>query len=139
LASSGDPSASASTRNPACSGTLSGKEPSVYAADWLARCSGFKTPVSLESADCLLRFRPKDAVARLAPRPLLLLHGAGNRLNPVSESIELHRRAGEAKELVILEGVGHTEWMYDWDPTFMKLVAIVRRFLENALAVPAAA
>jgi hypothetical protein len=24
--------------------------------------------------------------------------------------------------------------MYDWDPTFMKLVAIVRRFLETALA-----
>jgi uncharacterized protein len=63
-----------------------------------------------------------------------LLHGAGIRLNPVSESIELHRRAGEAKELVILEGVGHTEWMYDWDPTFMKLVAIVRRFLETAPA-----
>jgi uncharacterized protein len=104
-----------------------------YAADELMGYAGFGTPVSLESADFLLRFRPEEDVAQIAPRPLLLVHGADNRLNPASESIELHRRAGEPRELVLLDGVGHTEWMYDGNPTFTRLIATVRGFLEHAL------
>jgi uncharacterized protein len=61
------------------------------------------------------------------------VHGADNRLNPASESIELHRRAGEPRELVLLDGVGHTDWMYDGNPTLTRLIATVRGFLEHAL------
>jgi alpha-beta hydrolase superfamily lysophospholipase len=114
-------------------------ETSEYAADELARYDGFGIPVSLESADSMLRFRPEESVAAIAPRPLLLVHGADNRLNPASESAELYRRAREPKDLVVLDGVGHTEWMYDGNPTFARLVGIVRRFLEDSLQAARAA
>jgi fermentation-respiration switch protein FrsA (DUF1100 family) len=94
---------------------------------------GFGSEVTLESVDLLLRFRPEDAVHRLAPRPLLLVHGADNRLHSPDEARELHRRAGEPKELVLLEGVGHTEWMADDDEAFLRLGTLVRKFLQESL------
>jgi pimeloyl-ACP methyl ester carboxylesterase len=109
-----------------------------YVVSELVPHPSFGTPVSLQSADLILRFRPEDVVARIAPRPILLVHGAENGLNPPEESIELHRRAREPKELVMLEGAGHTEWMYDRHPTFERLVATVRRFLTEGVASAAA-
>lgn len=104
-----------------------------YVVHELARYPGFGTPVTLESAELLLRFRPEDVVARLAPRPLLLVHGAENDLHSPDESRELYRRAGEPKELVLLPGCGHTEWMYDEHPKFRRLVALIGRFLQETL------
>ncbi len=104
-----------------------------YVVDELARYPGFGSEVTLESAELLLRFRPEDVVARLAPRPLLLVHGAENDLHSPEESRELYRRAGEPKELVLLPGCGHTEWMYDEHPDFRRLVTLIGRFLEDGL------
>lgn len=104
-----------------------------YVSEELTRYPGFGTPVSLESAELLLRFRPEDVVARLASRPLLIVHGAENDLHPPSEAVELHRLAAGPKELVLLEGAGHTEWMYDDHPTFLRLVGTIERFLQAAL------
>lgn len=108
-----------------------------YVLDELAPHPGFGTEVTLESAELLFRFRPEDAVGRVAPRPLLLVHGAENDLHSPDESRELYRRAGDPKELVLLPGCGHTEWMYDEHPDFGRLVTLIERFLEDALA-PAA-
>jgi alpha-beta hydrolase superfamily lysophospholipase len=104
-----------------------------YVEDELFKTDGFGTRIALESADLLFRFRPVEAVHRLAPRPLLLVHGSANRLYLPSESEELYRRAGEPKRLELVEG-GHTEWMYDDHPTFKRLVEIIREFLADALA-----
>lgn len=101
----------------------------------LYKADGYGADVSLESADYLLRFRPEAFVDRIAPRPLLLVHGAENKLHFPAESEELHRRAGEPRELVLLEGKGHTEWMLDGDPTFIHVAALVRTFLDASLAV----
>jgi pimeloyl-ACP methyl ester carboxylesterase len=106
-----------------------------YADDELRRYAGFGTSVSLESAAALLDFRPEALVGRLAPRPLLLVHGSENRLNPPEESVELHRLAGEPKELVLVPGAGHTEWMYDDHPTFRRVAALTLSFLVRALGV----
>src|SRR5437016_1951892 len=57
--------------------------------------AGFGTEVSLESADFLLRFRPAAVVDRIAPRPLLLIHGEENLLHSPVESRDLYERAGE--------------------------------------------
>ena len=46
-------------------------------------------------------------VAGIAPRPLLLLHGSQDDLIPVEQAWELHRAAGEPKEIRIIEGAGH--------------------------------
>jgi len=104
-----------------------------YAHDELERYAGFGSEVTLESAASLLDFRPEALVSRISPRPLLLVHGSDNRLNPPAESVELHRLAGEPKELVLLPGAGHTEWMYDDHPTFRQVAELTRSFLERSL------
>ena len=104
-----------------------------YVETELYRTAGFGAAVSLESGEQLLRFRPEEAVARIAPRPLLLVHGEDNRLHLPQESLELHRLAGEPKELVLVAGAGHTEWMHDDNPTFVEVVEVVRRFLDESL------
>jgi len=58
---------------------------------------------------------PLDAVGRIAPRPLLLLHGEADRLVPVSDSRALLAAAGEPAELWTLPGAGHGA-LYETDP-----------------------
>jgi alpha-beta hydrolase superfamily lysophospholipase len=99
----------------------------------LYRTAGFGTGVTLESADHLLRFRPEAAVDRIAPRPLLLVHGDRNELHSPDESRELYRRAGDPKRLVLLEDAGHTEWMFDEHTTFQRLADELVGFLTGAL------
>lgn len=105
-----------------------------YVGDQLYRAPGFGTGVTLESADLLLRFTPESAVHRIAPRPLMIVHGAENGLHPPHEARSLFERASEPKELVMLEGKGHTEWMFDEDPTFQEVVGKLGGFFEKALS-----
>ncbi|MGH9068312.1 MAG: alpha/beta hydrolase, partial [Acidimicrobiales bacterium] len=104
-----------------------------YVGDELYKAHGFGSGVTLESADYLLRFRPELEVDRIAPRPLLLIHGTHNRLHPVTESEELHRRAADPKELVLLDGAGHTEWMFDDHPLFRSVADRIEGFLSASL------
>lgn len=46
-------------------------------------------------------------VGRIAPRPLLIVHGSQDELVPVAQAHELYAAAGQPKELVVLEGTGH--------------------------------
>ena len=114
-----------------------------YVGDELYRAHGFGTGVTLESADQLLRFSPEAVVDRLAPRPLLVVHGAENGLHRPEEAHALYEHAGEPKQLVLLEGKGHTEWMFDEDPTFKEVVGHLDTFFTEAFrsasAAPAAA
>jgi pimeloyl-ACP methyl ester carboxylesterase len=70
----------------------------------------YDTPVSYETFEAMLRFRAELVVDRIAPRGLLLFHGGANTLHLPSESEGLYARAGEPKELVILEGKPHLYW-----------------------------
>jgi alpha-beta hydrolase superfamily lysophospholipase len=105
----------------------------VYVQDELTKAAGFGSGVTLESADYLFRFRPADVVHRIAPRPLFLAHGERNELYAADESRELHRLAGDNAELLLLEGVGHTEWMFDEHPTYQLLLQHWAAFLADAL------
>ncbi|MGH3666225.1 MAG: alpha/beta hydrolase [Egibacteraceae bacterium] len=104
-----------------------------YVEAELYKTPGFGTGVTLESADALLRFRPELVADRIAPRPLLLIHGADNRLYPPEESEQLHRRAGGHGELVLLKGRGHTEWMVSEHPTFRRVADRLAQFFADAL------
>ena len=55
----------------------------------------------------LTDFRPVLAVERIAPRPLLIIHGDADSAVPVHHAEELFAAAGEPKELWRLAGVGH--------------------------------
>jgi hypothetical protein len=104
-----------------------------YVETELYKTAGYGAAVSLESGEQLLRFRPEASVGRISPRPLLLVHGEDNRLHLPAESLELHRRAQEPKELVLVAGAGHTEWMHDEHPTFLEIAGVIRRFLDASL------
>jgi pimeloyl-ACP methyl ester carboxylesterase len=105
-----------------------------YVEEQLYRAPGFGTGVTLESAEYLLRFAPERMVARLAPRPLLIVHGAQNELHKPVEARSMFDNAGEPKQLELLENSGHTEWMFDDNPTFKRVVGLLEEFLEMALA-----
>lgn len=52
---------------------------------------------------------PLNAIARISPRPVLLVHGEADPLIPASESHALFAAAGEPKELWVVPGAGHTQ------------------------------
>lgn len=79
--------------------------------------------------------RPLDAVAALAPRPFLLLHGTADTVIPVSHAHQLYAAAGEPKELVVYEGAGHCGGYFVDRPAY---VAKVAAFFDAALAAPSA-
>lgn len=103
-----------------------------YVDEHLYRAPGFGSGVTLESADYLLRFEPVDVVHRLAGRPLLIVHGAENQLHKVEEAHDLFCHAADPKELEVLPGLGHTEWMFDDDPTFGRVIDRVDTFFRSA-------
>jgi putative redox protein len=54
----------------------------------------------------LRRFRPVDAARRVAPRPLLVMHGDDDESVPVTDARQLAEAHGAA-ELRVFEGAGH--------------------------------
>ena len=50
---------------------------------------------------------PIKYIAGIAPRPLLLVHGSQDETVEVSHACRLYDKAGESKQIVIVEGVGH--------------------------------
>ena len=60
--------------------------------DWMA---GFNQVYSLQW------------VAKLAPRPILIIHGAEDDIVPVESSRDLFHSAEEPKDMVIIQGAGH--------------------------------
>ena len=50
---------------------------------------------------------PIEHVAKIAPRPLLLVHGDKDETVGVSHARRLYERAGEPKRMVIIDGAGH--------------------------------
>lgn len=102
-----------------------------YVGEELYKAPGFGAGVNLESADYLLRFRPEEQAAKLTNQPLLVVHGAENQLHKVEEAHALYNSAAGAKRLEILEGKGHTEWMFDDDPTFKHMIELIDSFFTD--------
>lgn len=73
---------------------------------------------------------PLSAVARVAPRPLLLIAPRNDQLISWRQSLRLFKAAGEPKELMIVEGAGHAE-AYAVDPEAYKrrVLDFLRRHL----------
>lgn len=52
-------------------------------------------------------FQPEEMIGRISPRPVLLLHGAGDSVTPATESMELFKRARPPVELHLIDGADH--------------------------------
>ena len=50
---------------------------------------------------------PIEHIAEIAPRPLLLVHGNQDELVDVSHAYKLYDKAGEPKQIIIVDGAGH--------------------------------
>jgi len=62
---------------------------------------------SVETAEAFLSFNPETEVAKVAPRPLMLIHAAEDFVVPAEGSMELFRKAGKNAELYLISGVDH--------------------------------
>jgi uncharacterized protein len=109
---------------------------SQYVEAELYKAPGFGSQVTLEAADYLLRFQPDRLAERISPRPVLLVHGADNDLYGVAEARAIYEQAREPKQIVVIDGAGHTEWMFDDHPTYRRLLALLRSFFQSSLNVP---
>jgi alpha-beta hydrolase superfamily lysophospholipase len=105
-----------------------------YVERELYKDSGFGFPVTCHAGEQLLRFSVEHLVGRIAPRPLFLAHGAANDLYPPDEAQRLFDLAGEPRELHLMEGAGHSEWMHDGNQTFQQLIGLIDGFLRRSLA-----
>lgn len=59
------------------------------------------------TAESMLQSCPERVVAKIAPRPLLLIHPRGDRVVPYQESEALAAAAGSNAELHIIDGSAH--------------------------------
>lgn len=92
-----------------------------------------KCALSLESAQALIDYRPESLVARISPRPMLLLHGEADLLVPIDESKQLFDHAGEPRELALVPGMGHFDWTMPQDQRFGQVMTILGRWLARHL------
>jgi pimeloyl-ACP methyl ester carboxylesterase len=60
-----------------------------------------------ETAQSMFDFRAEDVVAKIAPRPLLLIHSASDSVTPTEQSLEMFQRAGQPSELHLFSGLDH--------------------------------
>jgi len=70
----------------------------------------------------------REAVARLAPKPLFLLHARGDEQVPSEWSEELHERAGDPRRILVVPGGHHRSVQHD-----PELQATALRWLEREL------
>jgi fermentation-respiration switch protein FrsA (DUF1100 family) len=74
----------------------------------------FEMRVDTDSMDAwLAEHEIADAVARVAPKPLLLMHAQGDEQVPVSHSEDLFRAAGDPKRLIVVPGGNHRSAQHD--------------------------
>jgi len=63
--------------------------------------------VALSSAGALIRYRPVDAVGRIAPRATMLVAVEDDEVTPTDHAQRLFEAAGEPKRLVLQRGTTH--------------------------------
>ena len=76
------------------------------------------------------RVRPLDAVGRLAPTPLLIIHGMEDTQISYEDALALYEHAREPKEIWLVEGVGHGRAFEERTDPY---VDRVHRFFQGAL------
>jgi len=77
------------------------------------------------------RDTPLRLVHRIGPTPLLIAHGTADWLVPPKHSRWLHARASEPRELLLIEGGLHAEYLLSRDPE--RLVGPLQEFFGRYL------
>ncbi|MFC1938008.1 alpha/beta hydrolase, partial [Chloroflexota bacterium] len=90
----------------------------------IIRDKGFPGSID-EWLDNFQRVEPIEYVSQITPRPLLLVHGSQDEVVDVSHAHELYAKAGEPKQLIIIDGAGHGLRQND------RTIAIVLKWLKS--------
>ena len=78
-------------------------------------------------------FDPVEAIGQIAPRPVFLMHGDQDDVVPVASAHALYERAGEPKELWLIEGLKHCKALDEaYDPFTSRVVEFFDRWLVAA-------
>jgi dipeptidyl aminopeptidase/acylaminoacyl peptidase len=67
------------------------------------------TQVPLACAEAILRYKPIDVVALLAPTPLLIIGVEDDAVTPTDHAIDLYEAAGEPKKIIMQRDTTHYE------------------------------
>src|SRR4030088_2165900 len=84
-----------------------------------------------ETAQSMFDFRAEDVVAKIAPRPLLLIHSASDSVTPTEQSVEMFRRAGQPSELHLFSGLDH----FLFAENSARVWGVMRDWLDNYFPV----
>jgi dipeptidyl aminopeptidase/acylaminoacyl peptidase len=60
-----------------------------------------------DTAQSIYDFNPEDAIGRIAPRPVLLMHSASDSVTPVEQSLGLFSKAKQPTELHLFAEIDH--------------------------------
>lgn len=85
--------------------------------------------LSLETAAAMLGYSPEGHAHGIGERPVLLIHGADDRLVPPSESRALQEAIGDSAQLELIPGVAHFDWANPADSRYEQIVATVNDWL----------
>ncbi len=78
------------------------------------------------------QMRPVDVVHRIAPRPLVLLHGEEDAVIPVEHAYQLYEAARPPKLLWVWQGMGHSQAVFAEGETYWACLArVMHSFLET--------
>jgi uncharacterized protein len=89
---------------------------------------------SADTPAAFFMFRPEDMVARIGPRPVLILHSAGDRVCTADEAFSLARLAKPPVELHLMDGANHFLFV-DADP---RVAFMLRNWLDRFFPVEGA-
>lgn len=78
----------------------------------------------------LLSYNILEAVSKISPRPLLIVHGGQDSVVPTSHAEMLYSRAGDPREKIVVEDGDHTFTGYDVE---WKAIAATAEWLDRVL------
>jgi len=103
-----------------------------YVFEELVKTEGYGIRSDFDFADSLMLFNCENDLSHLLNIPILIAHGGENKLHPVAEAQSIFEKYPNVdKELFLLEGGGHTEWMIDTDPKFIKFASKLASWIER--------
>lgn len=95
--------------------------------------------VPVETAQSMYDFRAEEVVAKIAPRPLMLLHTADDQVTPTEQSLRLFERAGMPTEMFLITGESHFPLAGDGQPARSLIKIWLDRFFPVKGGAKAAA
>ena len=85
----------------------------------------------------LADFSPLNAVGRIAPRPLLIIHGEADQAVPLRHARSLYAAAGEPRELWVVPHAGHVgAYFVDRDAYLQRVLSFFDHALGGTPPVP---